>query len=139
MNSVLTFGKYKGQTPSSIKDSDVDYLVWGSCNLKSDKWRKEFQEALDSSTTYADRMDEQAKQDTSDDEWFSSLDSKFDTIVQKYAELVGMEFGKLKPLATKYTTVNWMGESPTFTANQFASKKKFDLFSDMVEEIFSIQ
>jgi len=46
----ITFGKFRGwQTMDLAKAGQVgrDYLSWGAENLRSPKWRKEFQDALD--------------------------------------------------------------------------------------------
>jgi hypothetical protein len=60
---IITFGKYNGtDTGALAKFSEGrEYLVWGSEKLKSEKWRREFEQALSSVSLSSVSLEEQAK------------------------------------------------------------------------------
>lgn len=55
--TTITFGKFQGWEPDKLAKTTEgrSYLEWGADNLRSPKWRKEFQTALD--TVSLDEID----------------------------------------------------------------------------------
>lgn len=119
MKSTITFGKYKDSTPEQLKRIDIDYLTWGAANLRSPKWRNEFQEALDSVTEL--------------DREFAQWELDRQNVLSMFAVLLDCDGQKLDGLARRFSRLDDNGNRVLIaTQKNFTTQRKFELFRDFV-------
>ncbi|MCB0087942.1 MAG: hypothetical protein KDE54_08515 [Caldilineaceae bacterium] len=152
MKSTITFGKHKGFTPEQLKRMDSDYLRWGANNLNSPKWRKEFQEALDT-LTIEDEATEMSNRDmipfweaitylrgmAADDAMqcaqMEDFEAKKSVVIAEWASRSGQTVSKLRSIVDSNKFLfGWDFVTPS----QFSTREQYDLFCEYMQKISEI-
>ncbi len=146
MNAQITFGKYKGYTPTQLRSIDSNYLAWGAQNLRSEFWRKEFAQAL-RGITRAEQIAEMCHWDNiSPEEAAAQLrhidaieerdrqveeaaQAKEDAFFAKWAAVIGKSIADTRQLC-RYWGSDWQ-EAP---AHRFSSPEALENFKAMMAE-----
>ena len=148
---IITFGKFKGwDTEDLAKAGEAarNYLSWGSSNLRSPKWVREFDRVLslgaendkglmvraivegedisqDDAETY---VREELERIAEDDAESAKLESAGEVLIEKYVPILNTTANKLRGLAHRLQW-NWEG---CLNVRQFSSPENYNLFVELM-------
>jgi len=148
----LTFGKFRGWDTEDLAkagETGRNYLYWGSSNLRSPKWAREFERVLGLPVEYDETLMVKALIDSEsdidyddaqtyvrgqlisiaeDDAYEKQLTDSGETLISEYAPKLNSTANKLRRLAHEWQW-NWEG---AFSPKQFSSRRNFDLFVEFM-------
>lgn len=158
-NSPLTFGKFKGWTPSDLAKAGTEgrsYLVWGANNLKSPQWQRIFESALSGNSVtdlslaarslviadpgigYDEALrfvhDEEAERVESDAS-AAAYDEKRKQIAEKWAKKAGVPAARLIAAGEREETQDW----ESIPQRCFSSPAARETFMAFMAEFVSVE
>lgn len=148
---VITFGKYKGWDTEDLAkagEQGRNYLHWGSGNLRSPKFAREFERVLNLSVEYNEALmvkavveaenihpddariyvQEELERIAKDNAVGDELEKAGEILIAEYTAKMSTTPNKLRGLAHKWQWA-WEGR---FSARQFSSQENFALFVEFM-------